>query len=157
MIEPAYLHRISAGAIVEHDGRVAMVNHRKAGSYDFWVCPGGGVIGNETLQAAAIREVREECGIVVEIGPLMYIEEFTRPGLRECKFWFRADYVSGDLDTSAPEATGEHIVRAAWLSHEEVATLAHAFPPVIQSEYWADRDLPLRPPSYLGVRTMDFY
>ncbi len=37
-------HRISADAIVLQGERLLLVRHVVAGRYDFWVCPGGGVI-----------------------------------------------------------------------------------------------------------------
>lgn len=58
-------HRISAGARVENNGRLLLVRHRKQAAYDFWVAPGGGVQGAESLLAAAEREIREETGLVV--------------------------------------------------------------------------------------------
>lgn len=50
-------HRIAAGAIVEHDGRLVLVRHIRTGRYDFWVAPGGGVYSAETLNDAVVREV----------------------------------------------------------------------------------------------------
>lgn len=76
-------HRISAGAIVEREERLLLVHHKKAGHYDFWVSPGGGVKGEESLHEAAIREVREETGLNISTSRLLYIEEFFNP---ECRF-----------------------------------------------------------------------
>lgn len=47
-------HRISAGAIVESDGRLLLVRHYRPGRYDFWVAPGGGVKGDESLAASVV-------------------------------------------------------------------------------------------------------
>lgn len=80
--------RIAAGAIVLDGDSILMVNHKKVGIYDFWVAPGGGVIGTESLEQAAIREVKEETGLQVSSGPLLYIEEFWQPSQREVKFWY---------------------------------------------------------------------
>jgi 8-oxo-dGTP diphosphatase len=113
-------HRISAGVIVEHDDRILVVRHVLPGRYDFWVAPGGGVQGSETLSAAAEREAREETGLNVEIGDLLYIEEFIQPGTRHCKFWFRARMVGGELTTAAQEAKAEYITEAAWLTREDI-------------------------------------
>src|SRR5215218_5512850 len=111
-------HRLAAGAIVEHEGRILLVRHLKEGAYDFWVAPGGGAEGTEDLRATVRREVEEECGLQVEPGVVAYIEEFYNPHTRECKIWFTARLRGGTLTTSALEATREHIVEAAFLPPE---------------------------------------
>ena len=63
------------------------MRHVRPGKYDFWVAPGGGVQDEEELSAAAQREVREETGLEVVAGKLLYIEELVQPDLRICKFW----------------------------------------------------------------------
>jgi ADP-ribose pyrophosphatase YjhB (NUDIX family) len=60
--------RLSAGVIVEHNDRILLVRHVRPGIYDFWVAPGGGVQGTETLSAAAEREACEESGLTVGTG-----------------------------------------------------------------------------------------
>ena len=56
-----------------------LVRHVKPGAYDFWVAPGGGLQGAERLEAAAAGEAREQAGVEVAIGKLLYIEEFLSP------------------------------------------------------------------------------
>lgn len=75
-------HRIAAGALVEHEGRILLVRHRKEGAYDFWVAPGGGAEGTEDLRDTVRREVKEECGLEVEPGAVAYFEEFYSPDTR---------------------------------------------------------------------------
>lgn len=149
-------HRVAAGALVEHEGRILLVRHFKEGAYDFWVAPGGGAQGTEDLRATVRREVREECGLQVEPGAVAYIEEFYSPHARECKVWFTARLVGGTLDTSAPEATREHIVEAAFLPPEEFQGKL-VFPPMLRREYWRDRADGFAFPRYLGVREMEFF
>ncbi len=150
-------HRISAGALVEHHGRLLLVRHRKQDSYDFWVAPGGGVQGAETLTAAAEREVREETGLIVVAERVVYVEEFHNPETRHCKFWLQARLVGGELSVDAPEATAEHIVDAAWHTEDQIQKL-QVFPAILRERYWEDRragvmyEVP-----YMGLRAMDFW
>jgi 8-oxo-dGTP diphosphatase len=149
-------HRISAGALVEHEGRMLVVRHVRAHKYDFWVAPGGGVQGTEALAIAAAREVREESGLEVEPGSLLYIEELTQPGLRHCKFWFGARLLGGKLSTGSPEARAEYIAEAAWLLPSELKDRT-VFPPVLNGQYWKDRPRHAQGPIHLGLRQMQFW
>ncbi len=149
-------HRISAGALVEHGGKVLLVRHRKEGSYDFWVAPGGGVQGTESLAEAAQREVREETGLEVVADRLVYVEEFYQPDTRHCKFWFSARLVGGTLNWEAPEAVSEHIVEAGWHTKEQVQSL-QVFPLELQARYWQDLASGFPGPHHLGLRKMAFW
>jgi|GEM_PF-5046711 len=72
-------HRISAGAFVVENNRILLFRHMKAGRYDFWVAPGGGVIDAESSLEAAVRETKEETGMEVEAVKPIYLEEFFEP------------------------------------------------------------------------------
>lgn len=54
-----------AGAFVVQDGKVLFLKHRK---YGIWLQPGGHVEERETPDETAIREVKEETGLEVEIA-----------------------------------------------------------------------------------------
>lgn len=149
-------HRISVGVIVESEGRILVVRHAKAGAYDFWVAPGGGVQGDESLHHAAQREAREETGLTVEPLSLAYIEELLQPGLRHCKFWFTGKLLGGTLSADAPEATTEYITEAAWLTREELQQV-NVFPPVLSGRYWQDSEAGFMAPVHLELRQMAFW
>lgn len=149
-------HRLSAGAIVECQGKLLLVRHLRPGRYDFWVAPGGGVQDTEVLSAAARREVREESGLEIESAELVYIEELLQPEYRHCKFWFTGRLLGGRLSVAAPKAKSEHIVEAAWLSRSEMEGRV-VFPPVLASQYREDRARGFGGPGHLGLRTMEFW
>ena len=149
-------HRISAGIVVESEGKLLLVRHVRDGKYDFWVAPGGGVQGEEELIEAAQREVREETGLEVEADKLLYIEELFEPELRICKFWFTGLLRGGKISIQAPEAMAEHITEAAWLSRSELRART-VFPPALLSRYWEDKDKILVGPIHLGLRKMEFW
>ena len=58
------------------DGRIVLVKRAHEPLIGEWNLPGGGVEVGETLQEACAREVLEETGLVVEVGPV--IEVFDR-------------------------------------------------------------------------------
>ncbi|MBF9133191.1 NUDIX hydrolase [Plantactinospora sp. S1510] len=62
---------MSSGAVFfDDDDRVLLVDptYKK-----YWNLPGGGVDAGETPRAACVREVREELGLDVSIGPLLVV------------------------------------------------------------------------------------
>jgi 8-oxo-dGTP diphosphatase len=62
---PARPYLAVSAAIFRH-GRVLVVRRALPPSADVYTLPGGGVELGETLEAAAIREVREETGLEIE-------------------------------------------------------------------------------------------
>jgi 8-oxo-dGTP diphosphatase len=149
-------HRLSSGVIVEQDGRVLLAHCVKPGRYDFWVAPGGGVKGTESLVDAASREAFEETGLNVNAGRLIYIEELADPQTRHCKFWHVGHLVGGVIDVSHAEAAAEGVVEVAWLSRTEIMS-RKAFPPMLQGRYWRDRELGFPAIVQVSLRKMEFF
>ena len=146
-------HRIAAGALVVDGGRLLVVHHRKAAAYDFWVAPGGGVVGAEDLPSTAVRETAEETGLIVEAMSLAYVEELISSGTRQCKFWYLARLVGGALSVKSAAAQTEHIIEAAFLTPEALRGKV-AYPPVVTEQFWADLRTGFNQPRYLGVSEM---
>ncbi len=149
-------HRISAGAIIQREDRLLLVRHVVQGKYDFWVCPGGGVKGSESLEEAARREAKEETGLDVQVTKLAYFEEFFNPDGRFLKFWFLAHPLSGELNVSHPDTVAEHIVEAAWLKHDELQGKA-VFPPVIVQRFREDAAAGFKEVVRLPLRAMNVW
>ncbi len=66
-------HKVAAGAVVEHGGRVLLVRRRLGPRRGLWTLPGGFVDYGEEPAAAAVRECREETGLQVEITGLLSV------------------------------------------------------------------------------------
>lgn len=61
---------VGVGAVVlDRERRVLLVKRAFEPSAQLWSLPGGGLELGERLKDACAREVREECGLEVEVGP----------------------------------------------------------------------------------------
>ena len=77
-----------------------LVQHQDDDSFGgepWWVTPGGGVEGEESLTECARRETLEETGLSVELGRIAYVAVFVEPGWYHCEVYFVADSYSGTL------------------------------------------------------------
>lgn len=130
-------HRISVGALVLRQGKLLLARHCVPGKYDFWAPPGGGVEGDEELAAAAERETFEETSVRAKALRMAYIDELIDGSGRMVKFWFLAEYLSGEIDIGANPASEEQIAEAGWFDGAMLPT-GHIFPAVLRDRFWQE-------------------
>ena len=104
----------SAGGIVLRAGEVAVVIPRKG----VVALPKGHPDGDETLEQAATREVREETGLVAEprgkLGEVRYWYTFRGERVLKSVTFFLFDYVSGSVEDHDDE-----VESAEWIGLKE--------------------------------------
>ncbi len=64
-----------AAIVYDPQGRVLLVERGKPPGEGMWTVPGGRLESSETLAQGAAREVREETGLIVEVGALACVVE----------------------------------------------------------------------------------
>ncbi len=69
---------VAVGAVVVDGRRVLLVKRGQEPLKGQWSLPGGAVEIGETLQAAVAREVREETGLDVVVGPVVEVLDSIR-------------------------------------------------------------------------------
>jgi 8-oxo-dGTP diphosphatase len=116
------LQSVVVGCLVRNaERKVLLIRHHKRG----WEIPQGRVEEGESLIDALHREVREEAGVEIEIGPLAAVWSKLTPPSAQI-FTFLGRYAGGEL---AP--TGDS-VEARWVTEAE-ALLA------VESQVMKDR------------------
>lgn len=114
---------LAVGAIVMRDGCVLLARRGKMPGLGKWSVPGGAVDAGESLEDAARREVREECGIEVELtDTIEVIQRVTLDEAQRVRFHYViVDYVARWLGGEAGPSDEASEVR--WVRPDEFDAL----------------------------------
>jgi len=70
---------VGVGAVIVQDGKVLLVKRKYEPLAGQWSLPGGAVEVGETLETCLVREMLEETGLEVKVGPVIeVIDRITR-------------------------------------------------------------------------------
>lgn len=112
------LFEVTVKAVIVRDEKDVLLFRRSKemkffpGKYDL---PGGSVENGETLQEAMLREIQEETGLEVEIGPIVYAFDFEKDGKEKNEVGhgkgirFVAFYKSGEVKLNDENDTFEWV------------------------------------------------
>ncbi len=104
--------RLAVRAVIVRDGRLLLVNAYSAaapnGPSDLWCAPGGGVDAGSSLPDNLMREVHEETGLTIAVGPMVLVNEFHEPssGFHQVDLFFRCAITHGVLDSGWADPEG---------------------------------------------------
>ena len=107
---------LAAGVVVFRPGRKVLLVHRPR--YDDWSFPKGKLDPGEHETAAAVREVAEETGLHVRLGPPLASQRYANGGGRMKTVFYWTGRVVGDDDVSRYEVNDE-IDEVAWVDRDE--------------------------------------
>ena len=119
--------RIAAYCVIVRDGHL-LLSHWTEGRR--WTLPGGGIEFGENPADAAIREVFEETGYVVELGELLGIDSHVVPAaarihgnvaLHAIQVIYAATVTGGELTNEADGSSDE----AAWVPLTTIDVTPH--------------------------------
>lgn len=114
---------IGVGALVVKGGKILLVKRRNDPGRGLWSIPGGCQRVGESLEDAAIREVKEETGVSVKIVKLLEVRDYIvrdRWGEVKCHYVlidFLAKPLGGELEPSSD------VEDARWVSLDDASSL----------------------------------
>ncbi len=105
--------------------RILMINHLgvvKGG--DFWCPPGGGLQFGESVIEGLTREFLEETHTDIEVGEMLFVNEFLAPPLHAIELFFKVNILNGEVSKGVdPEMTKQIIDDIRWMTFEEIKAL----------------------------------
>jgi 8-oxo-dGTP diphosphatase len=106
---------VSAGAVVFRPGRQVLLVHRR--KYDDWSFPKGKLDRGEHRTAAAVREVEEETGVRVRLGPPLGSQRYpVKDRMKTVHYWVARAAGADDVSGYRPN---EEIDGVAWVDVAE--------------------------------------
>ncbi len=109
----------AVAAIIFDQDRVLVIERGTPPGEGLWSLPGGKLEAGESLSQAVAREVSEETGLVVEVGPLACVVERMGDGYHFVILDYLARWIGGTL------AAASDVRDARWVTAEELAALPY--------------------------------
>lgn len=106
---------------VENKGKYLMVQEGKPHVRGLWAFPGGKMDVGETLSQSAVREIREETGVEIELQGILgmqFVLWEDRPG-----FTYQLDLAATAIKIPEKFRLSEEILAVQWKSPQEIQEL----------------------------------
>jgi ADP-ribose pyrophosphatase YjhB (NUDIX family) len=100
--------RVGCGVAILRDDRILLIKRLKEPESGAWSLPGGKVDWREPVSRAAVREVEEELGIAITLGPLLGVVDLIdeNDGYHWVSPIHRAEVFSGEPKLMEPHKHG---------------------------------------------------
>ncbi len=107
--------RVRICGICQVEDRLLLINHSGLADGSFWAPPGGGMEFGQSAKENLIREFKEETGLEVEVGTLLFVTELVRVPLHAVELFFSVKLRGGALKTGHdPEmGTAQQLIQEA--------------------------------------------
>jgi len=148
------IHRDAARVLLLDAGdRALLIAHLPGDGRTVWTAPGGGLDPGEDHAVAAARELREELGVDVALGPWVWSRsatfEFRGVWLHQVERWFTARIE--DLDVDRVPLSDLATAGARWWSLDELARTDAVLAPRALAEHLASLLRDGLPPAPIDV------
>lgn len=149
-------HKISTGVLIFKDNKILLVKHVNPNNgFTWWVPPGGGIKGAESIFQAAERELTEETSLSAKIVRIVYLRQliYKQLDLNVLTVYMLAEGVNGELSTSnldKEDLDSEYIKEVKYFSKEEIKKIK-VFPEIFSDEMWTDYENNFPEIKFIGV------
>lgn len=92
-----------AGCVILDEKQRIFLLHRNKNGFHQWELPGGKVEHNEEIEQAAVREIREELGVTVNLVRKLGDTHFEENGIDHLYTWFLAEIIDGKISICEPK------------------------------------------------------
>lgn len=130
-------------AIIQEDEKLLFI-HRITDDKEYWIFPGGGVEEKDaSLEAALIRECKEELGVQVEVGDFFTKTYFVMDGGEQEQYIFYCRIIDGEIGTGdGPEfqpGSGYHgSYEVEWVNVNELGN-KNVLPPEVKDKLFGNK------------------
>ena len=130
--------RVAVRALLLHENLLLVVNAYPSGRSDLWCAPGGGVQPGTSLPENLAREVHEETGLTIAVGPPALVNEFHDPatGFHQVDLFCRATRVAGTLSAAWRDPEGV-VTERRFVSRSELAQIRYK-PDSLAAAAWGE-------------------
>ena len=104
--------KVAACTVIDRDGAILLLKRAILPEIGKWVVPGGYVDLGEPVEAAAVRETREEANIDVSIDRLLGV--YSYPDSEVVVVMYTARWESGEI------AAGDEVSEAGWFAYDAI-------------------------------------
>lgn len=105
---------VGVGVVIQRDDAILLVKRGREPGKGLWAVPGGKVRGGEALVDAASREAKEETGLEVAVGEVVWVGEHISHSHHIVLIDFSATVTGGEL------RAGDDAEAAAWVTPAEI-------------------------------------
>ena len=115
---------MGVGAVIVDDGQVVLIRRKYEPLKGRWSLPGGMVEVGEALEAALAREMVEETGLIVDVGPVIEVfDRITHDEQRRVRYHFvLIDYLC--WPAAGALRAGSDVDAAVWADPRQLAGYA---------------------------------
>lgn len=134
--------RLAVRGLLLHENRLLLVNAWPGGVSDLWCAPGGGVEPHTSLPDNLVREMKEETGLDVTVGPQVLVNEFhdTARGFHQVDIYFRVSAADAAIPPGWTDPEGV-VTERRFVARNELAHL-RVKPSSLAAVAWGDIGAP---------------